>query len=108
MSLTATRSSTLCMVWPISPNSATGQISLMKRASEVPPAVMQQVRHALSVSATGSPETLRRQFAQLIAQYRPDELILAGAIHDPSARIRSHQICAQVLAEFVAPQAQAS
>jgi len=76
--------------------------------SEVPLAVMQQVRHALSVSATGSPETLRRQFAQLIAQYRPDEVILAGAIHDPSARIRSHQICAQVLAEYVAPQAQAS
>lgn len=39
MSDTATHSSTLCMVWPTSPNSTTGQKFLMNRASDVPPLV---------------------------------------------------------------------
>ena len=34
------RSSTLCIVWPTSPNSATGQKSLINRASDVPPDVL--------------------------------------------------------------------
>ena len=37
-------SSTLCMVWPTRPNSATGQMSLMNRASEVPPVVLSSGR----------------------------------------------------------------
>ncbi|MDE3078720.1 MAG: LLM class flavin-dependent oxidoreductase [Paracoccaceae bacterium] len=68
--------------------------------SEVPPAMMEQVGHALSCSATGAKETIRGQLAALIARHRPDELIVTGMIHDPAARIRSFQIVAEVLSDL--------
>ena len=39
ISATGTHSSALCMVVPARPSSTTGQTSLMKRASDVPPLV---------------------------------------------------------------------
>lgn len=67
-------------------------------ASHIPPAVLAQVKHALSCSATGSPVMVRDQMARLIAQYQPDELMVTGMIHDHAARVRSFAIAAEVLA----------
>lgn len=67
----------------------------------IPAPVLAQVRHALSFSATGGPATLRRQLAALIERTQPDEMIFSGAIHDPAARIRSIQIAAEVLTDFL-------
>lgn len=67
----------------------------------IPAPVLAQVQHALSFSATGGPATLRRQLAALIDRTRPDEMIFSGAIHDPAARIRSIEIAAEVLTDFL-------
>jgi len=40
---------------------------------------------------------VRRQLAELIAKYQPDELILTGQIHDHAARKRSFTIAAEAL-----------
>jgi luciferase family oxidoreductase group 1 len=66
-------------------------------ADEVPPQVMAGVQQALSCSATGAPETVARELADLIARYQPDELIVTGMIHDPAARIRSFELAADIL-----------
>ncbi|NUH64121.1 LLM class flavin-dependent oxidoreductase [Sulfitobacter sp. S0837] len=65
--------------------------------AEIGAALRQGVDHALRVTAVGSPETVKRQLETLIAQYRPDELILTGQIHDHGARLRSFEIAADVL-----------
>ena len=70
-------------------------------SAEVPPEVMRGVDEALSCAAVGSPETVRQQMAALIDRYQPDEVIVAGMIHDPAARIRSMAIAADVLAGLV-------
>jgi luciferase family oxidoreductase group 1 len=56
---------------------------------EVDPAAMAGVRHALSLSAVGSPATVRARLGEIVAAHRPDEVIVAGMIHDPAARIES-------------------
>ncbi|MDO5630918.1 MAG: LLM class flavin-dependent oxidoreductase [Paracoccus sp. (in: a-proteobacteria)] len=63
----------------------------------VPPQHQAAVNAALAVSAVGGPDTVRTQLGALIDRYRPDELILAGHIFDPEARLRSYQIGAEVL-----------
>lgn len=52
---------------------------------------------ALSISATGSPSTVRRGLTTLIERYQPDEIILTGMIHDHAARLRSFEIAATAL-----------
>jgi luciferase family oxidoreductase group 1 len=74
-------------------------------SDEVPPPVMAQVEQALSVSATGAPESVERQLATLIRRYRPDELMITGMIHDHAARRRSTAIAAEVLATLATPAA---
>ncbi len=68
--------------------------------SEIPPALRAGVDHALSVSVTGSPATVRGQLAAMIARYQPDEMIFAGAIHDPDARIRSVTLLADLVRDL--------
>jgi luciferase family oxidoreductase group 1 len=58
------------------------------------------VNEALRVSATGSPATVRRQLADLVARYRPEEVILTGQIHDHAARLRSFEIAAGAMADI--------
>ena len=58
------------------------------------------VDQALRISATGSPETVRRQLAELVAKYQPDELILTGQIHDHTARKLSFKIAAEALGDI--------
>lgn len=64
---------------------------------EVPPSMMAQVEQALSVSATGAPQTLERQLRALLSTYQPDELMITAMIHDPVARLRSTRLAAEVL-----------
>ena len=64
------------------------------------PDMRRAVDHALRVSATGSPATVRRELAALIAQHRPDEVIFTGQIHDHAARLRSFEIAAGAMAEL--------
>ena len=68
--------------------------------AEIGAGLRQGVDHALRISAVGSPETVKRQLETLIAQHRPDELILTGQIHDHAARLRSFEIAANVLQEM--------
>ncbi|WP_372571670.1 LLM class flavin-dependent oxidoreductase [Ruegeria jejuensis] len=67
---------------------------------EVPSALLHQVRQALSCSATGSPSTIKQQLGDLIKTYQPDEVMVTGMIHEPSARIRSFEIAADALNSF--------
>ncbi len=53
-----------------------------------------QVQRMLVASAVGSPGTVRRQLAALVAQTGADELIVAGAIHDHAARLASYEAIA--------------
>ena len=61
---------------------------------------IEAVNDALSVSATGTVGMVRHQAAKLIETYRPDEVIIAGQIHDPTARLRSFEIAAQVMRDL--------
>ncbi|MCT8991805.1 LLM class flavin-dependent oxidoreductase [Chelativorans sp. SCAU2101] len=66
-------------------------------SDEVEPAMMAAVDHALSFSAAGSPETVKRVISDFLTRYRPDEVIITGQIHDHRARLRSFEIAADVL-----------
>lgn len=74
--------------------------------AEIGPAMRQAVDRALRISAVGDRDGVRAQMGQLIAQHRPDEVILTGQIHDHQARLRSFQIAAEVMQDI--PQAQAA
>lgn len=66
----------------------------------IPAEVRLGVSRALACSATGSPDTLRRAFQGWFERLQPDEVILAGQIHDHAARVRSHEIAAEVLRDM--------
>jgi len=57
------------------------------------------VDQALRVTACGSAQTVRAELAAIVAEHRPDEVILASGIHDPAARLRSYEIAAEVMAD---------
>ena len=65
----------------------------------IDPALRPSVDAALAVSAVGAPATVRAELEAIVRRYRPDELILAGQIHDPEARLRSFRIAADVLGD---------
>jgi alkanesulfonate monooxygenase SsuD/methylene tetrahydromethanopterin reductase-like flavin-dependent oxidoreductase (luciferase family) len=67
---------------------------------ELGPGMLAAVNEALRVSATGSPATVRRQLADLVSRYRPEEVILTGQIHDHAARLRSFGIAAEAMADI--------
>jgi luciferase family oxidoreductase group 1 len=68
--------------------------------SEIPPPIMAEVQAALSCSATGAPQTVKTQLLAILTRYQPDELIISGMIHDPTARLRSFEIAAKALHEL--------
>ena len=68
--------------------------------TEVPPAVLAQVRHALSCSATGSAKSVQNQLRNIIDTFQPDELMVTGMIHDQTARVRSFQMAADILTDL--------
>ena len=61
------------------------------------PMLKRGVDEALEVSATGSPETVRREIAALVARYSPDELIITGQIHGQADRLKSFAIAAEAV-----------
>jgi luciferase family oxidoreductase group 1 len=52
------------------------------------------VQRMLAATAVGSPQSVRRQLDAIVAQTAADELIVAGAIHDHAARLRSYALLA--------------
>jgi len=65
--------------------------------SEISDGMRREIEAALSCAAVGSPATVKAALAGLIARYRPDEVMLTGAFHDPAARKHSFAIAADVL-----------
>ena len=59
--------------------------------SEAERAAVQQM---LAASAVGGPATVTRQLSQIIAATNANELIVAGALHQHTARLRSYEILA--------------
>lgn len=72
--------------------------------AQVPAPMLAEVNRALACAAVGSPATVKAQLRQLIDQFRPDEIMLTGMIHDHAARLRSFEIAAGVMAEIVSHQ----
>lgn len=64
---------------------------------QVPANMLAQIKHAMSCSAVGSPDTVSRQFDNIIEKYALDELIVTSMIHDQNARLSSLEIAADIL-----------
>ncbi|MFY8087795.1 MAG: hypothetical protein ACOVOG_11285, partial [Rubrivivax sp.] len=62
--------------------------------------VAPRVQRMLAATAVGSAHSVSQQLAALVEQTGADELIVAGAIHSHTARLRSYAL----LAEEVMPQ----
>jgi luciferase family oxidoreductase group 1 len=56
-----------------------------------------QASAMLKYSFVGSPETVRRELMQFIEQTGIDELIVASAIYDHAARLRSYELLAELI-----------
>ncbi len=69
------------------------------------PEMTDDVNHALRISATGSPATVRAQLGALKDRYQPDEIILTGQIHDHAARVNSFRIAADILQDMTTADA---
>ncbi|MEO8313767.1 MAG: LLM class flavin-dependent oxidoreductase [Pseudomonadota bacterium] len=61
----------------------------------LPPQVQHQVNGFLGCSCVGSPQTVRAGLEELVAETGADELIVASAIFDHAARVRSSELLAQ-------------
>ncbi len=62
-----------------------------------PPELVAQVDRALRISATGSPDKVKKELSALIERHRPDEVILTGQSHEHAARRRSFEIVAEAM-----------
>jgi len=56
------------------------------------------VEHMLAATASGGPAKVRHELDAIVQRTRADELIIAGAIHDHAARLRSYEIVASLSA----------
>ena len=52
------------------------------------------VQRMLAAAAVGSPQSVKQHLEAIVAQTAADELIVAGAIHDHAARLRSYELLA--------------
>ncbi len=52
------------------------------------------VQRMLAATAVGAPDTVRAQLAAIVERTQAEELIVAGAIHDHAARLRSYELLA--------------
>lgn len=66
-------------------------------SDELGGAAGRMAEQALRISAVGDKATVRQRLDALIEEYRPNELILTGQIHDPEARMHSFRLAAEVL-----------
>lgn len=69
------------------------------------PAALAMVAETQAVTACGTPEQVAADLAALAARFRPDEIILAGHIHDHGARLRSYEIAAEAMRGLTLPAA---
>jgi luciferase family oxidoreductase group 1 len=65
----------------------------------------QGVQQMLAVSVVGGPQTVVQGLAALVAQTGADELIVAGAVHDHTLRLRSYQLLAAMAEQLAWPHA---
>jgi luciferase family oxidoreductase group 1 len=70
----------------------------------LPPADRRMVDEMLSVSAVGSPETVRRGLETIVTRTGADELMLTSQIFDHASRLRSYELTAAAQVE-AAPSA---
>jgi luciferase family oxidoreductase group 1 len=63
--------------------------------SRLSPMERAELERTLSCAAIGAPETVRRALGDLIARTGADELIIASAIFDHQARLRSYELTAE-------------
>ena len=66
----------------------------VERIEALPPNVQQQVDAFLGCSFVGSPQTVKAGLESFLAATGADELIVASAIFDHAARIRSYELLA--------------
>jgi len=59
-----------------------------------------QASRMLACSVVGSRDTVRQGLGRLLAETKADELMVASAIYDHAARLRSYEILAEVGAEM--------
>jgi alkanesulfonate monooxygenase SsuD/methylene tetrahydromethanopterin reductase-like flavin-dependent oxidoreductase (luciferase family) len=59
------------------------------------------VSERMRCAAIGSPETVRDRLADLLEATGADEIIATAQIYDHSARLRSFEMAAEILEEFV-------
>ena len=64
---------------------------------EIGAGMTRAVDQMMRVSATGGPDKLRRELAELIERYAPDEIILTSQVHDHAARKKSILMAADAL-----------
>ncbi|MCG3189748.1 MAG: hypothetical protein LKCHEGNO_02246 [Burkholderiaceae bacterium] len=57
------------------------------------------VARMLAATASGGPDKVKRELQAIVERTRADELIVAGAIHDHAARLRSYEILAGLAAD---------
>ncbi len=55
-------------------------------------------RRMLACTAIGAPQTVRQQLDAIVRRTQADELIVAGAIHDHAARLKSFELLAATVA----------
>ena len=60
------------------------------------PAERAGMEQMLTVTAVGSPTTVRGRLSDIVAQTQADELIITGAVHDHAARKRSYELLAGI------------
>lgn len=65
---------------------------------EIPGPLRVQVERTLGFSAVGSPATVAARLAAIRDAHAPDEIIIAGQIHDREANLRSLRIAGEALA----------
>jgi luciferase family oxidoreductase group 1 len=65
----------------------------------LPPEVLAQLEHMRAASVVGNPETVRRAIAAFAERTGADEIIVAGAIWDPTARRRSLELTMAAMTE---------
>jgi luciferase family oxidoreductase group 1 len=64
------------------------------------PAEKERASAMLRRSFVGSPETVRAALADFVAETAADEIIVAAAIHDHAARLRSYELLASEVAQL--------
>jgi luciferase family oxidoreductase group 1 len=72
------------------------------------PSELAQASHMLRYAVVGSPDTVRAGLQGFVDLTEADELMVASAIYDQGARVRSYEIVAEVAQDVVVPATSSS